>query len=199
MQEQTPLSIHPHTHFPGVKPSHTHLPSFPAFLTAFPPPVRSRHSCLGNAFPGRTNTRPNPKPPHARARSLLMPEGKARPRKLSKDKGSILRVWRAAWFPTLPSPTIPCRPPLPRTPMSHPDRPGRTTYSTHALSSAPTRPTRHPGGWERCVGHHRMFLPWRFLSLLTDGRGHINSDLANRAVGNRTCALTSSVVTSDTS
>jgi len=40
MQEQTPLSIHPHTHFPGVKPSHTHLPSSPAFLTAFPPPVR---------------------------------------------------------------------------------------------------------------------------------------------------------------
>jgi len=103
MYEQTPLFIHPHTHFPGVKPSHTHLPSFPAFLTDFPPPVRSRHSYLGNAFPDRTNTRPNPKPPHARVRSLLMPEGKARPRKLSKDKGSILRVWRAAWFPT-PSP-----------------------------------------------------------------------------------------------
>jgi len=100
MQEQTPLAIHPHTHFPGVKPSHTHLPSFPAFLTAFPPPVRSRHSYLGNAFLDRTNTRPNPKPPHARVRSLLMPEGKARSRKLSKDKGSILRVWRAAWFPT---------------------------------------------------------------------------------------------------
>jgi len=100
MQKQTPLAIHPHTHFPGVKPSHTHLPSFPAFLTAFPPPVRSRHSYLGNAFPDRTNTRPNPKPPHTRVRSLLMPGGKARPRKLSKDKGSILRVWRAALFPT---------------------------------------------------------------------------------------------------
>jgi len=30
-----------------------------------------------------------------------MPEGKARSRKLSKNKGSILRVWRAAWFPTV--------------------------------------------------------------------------------------------------
>jgi len=91
MQEQTPLAIHPHTHFPGVKPSHTHHPSFPAFLTAFPPPVRSRHSYIGNAFPDRPNTRSNPKP---------KPEGKARPRKLCKDKGSILRVWRAPWFPT---------------------------------------------------------------------------------------------------
>jgi len=62
MQEQTPLAIHPHTHFPGVKPSHTHLSSFPAFLTAFPPPVRSRHSYLGNAFPDRKNTRPKPCP-----------------------------------------------------------------------------------------------------------------------------------------
>jgi len=77
MYEQTPLFIHPHTHFPGVKPSHTHLSSFPAFLTAFPPPVRSRHSYLGNAFLDRTNTRPNPKPPHARVRSLLMPESEA--------------------------------------------------------------------------------------------------------------------------
>jgi len=92
MQEQTPLAIHPHTHFQGVKPSHTHLPSFLAFLTAFPPAVRSRHSYLGDAFLDRTNTHPNPKPPHARVRSLLMPEGKARSRKLSQDKGSILRV-----------------------------------------------------------------------------------------------------------
>ena len=86
MQKQTPPAIHPHTHFPGVKPSHTHLPSFPAFLTAFLPPVRSRHSYLGNAFLDRTNTRPNPKPPHARARSLLMPEGKARPGSYLKTK-----------------------------------------------------------------------------------------------------------------
>ena len=69
-------------------------------LASFPPPVASRHSYLGNAFLEHTNTRTNLKPPHARARSLLLPEGKARPRKLSKDKGSILRVWWAAWFPT---------------------------------------------------------------------------------------------------
>jgi len=89
MYEQTPLFIHPHTHFPGVKPFRFRSSSclIPTFL-------------LRKCFPDRTNTRPNPKPPDARVRSLLMPEGKARSRKLSKDKGSILRGWRAAWFPT---------------------------------------------------------------------------------------------------
>jgi len=43
--------------------------------------------------------------PEAKSQNLLMPEGKASPRKLSKDKGSILRVWRAAWFPTAKAPS----------------------------------------------------------------------------------------------
>jgi len=44
--------------------------------------------------------RPYKHTPEPEAESLI-PEGKGHPRKLSKDKGSILRVWRAAWFPTL--------------------------------------------------------------------------------------------------
>jgi len=57
---------------------------------------------LRKCFPRPYKHTPEPEASHARVRSLSMPEGKAHPRQLSKDKGSILRVWREAWFPTVP-------------------------------------------------------------------------------------------------
>ena len=72
MQIQTSLYIHSHTHFPGVQPFHIHLPSFLAFLTAFPSPVISEDSYLGNAFPTvQTPAEPEPEGSCPKAKLVL--------------------------------------------------------------------------------------------------------------------------------